>query len=303
MISVVLPTYNGEQHIGASVRSILKQTYADFELIIVDDCSTDNTGNILQALASEDSRIKIIHNMINQKLPKSLNIGFENATGTYYTWTSDDNIYHNDAFEKMMKEFENNQEIDIVYALYNHINDDGEIIGQVTEEQCRVSCMYHHDPIGACFLYKRQVHEKLGGYDANRFLIEDYDFWLRAYRCFTYQLIPEKLYDYRKHEASLTSNHSQQIEAATVNRIIEEMEAVQFTDNDYIVAYKRIIPFYYYQRNEQLLKKYVKKMKEISKNEYHKLPAYIRIGAKYGIVFGRIYSRFFEEKEKRCLCV
>ncbi len=300
MISVVLPTYNGEKHIESAVRSILKQTYDDFELIIVDDCSTDKTSDIIQKLAAEDTRIRIIHNMVNQKLPKSLNIGFENAKGTYFTWTSDDNIYHDDAFEKMIAELDHNQEVDIVYALYNLINDDGEIIGEVTGEKCGISCMYHHDPVGACFLYRRQVHEKLRGYDENRFLIEDYDFWLRAYRSFKYQLIPKKLYDYRVHGTSLTSNHGNQIETATVNRIIEEMEVVRFTDDDYLMAYKRIIPYYYYQRNELLLKKYAKKMQEISKDEYHKLPTCIRIGAKCGIVFGRVYSKFFVEKEKRC---
>ena len=293
MISIVLPTYNGEKYIEMAIRSILQQTYSDFEVIIVDDCSTDKTNDIIKKMAKEDSRIRIIHNEINQKLPKSLNIGFENAKGTYYTWSSDDNIFHKDAFEKMVKEFEDNKEVDIVYSLCNIINDVGESIEDIKPEQCQVSCMYHHDPIGACFLYKRQVHEKLGGYDANRFLIEDYDFWLRAYRYFTYKLIPEKLYDYRRHEASLTSNFSQQIETATVNRIIEEMEIATFTDNDYVQAYRRIIPYYYYQRDKILLKKYIKKMKQISEKDYRELPTYIKLGARYGIIFGRVYSRIF----------
>lgn len=293
MISVVLPTYNGEKYIEASVRSVLKQTYTDFELIIVDDCSTDKTKEIIQILAEEDARIKIIHNKVNQKLPRSLNIGFENAKGLYYTWTSDDNLYHVDAFEKMMAKFEDNKEIDIVYALYNLIDDDGNKTGEVTVEQCKVENMYNHDPIGACFLYKSHVHEKLEGYDVTKFLIEDYDFWLRAYRYFKYQLIPEKLYDYRVHGTSLTSNNSQQIEMATVDRIREEMKEIQFTDADYLMAYKRIVPFFYYQRNEVLLKKYAREMKKISKAEYYKLPICIRIGAKYATILGRVYSKFF----------
>ena len=92
-ISVVLPVYNGERYLRESLDSILAQTMGDFELIVVDDCSTDATSVILAEYAVRDSRIRIIRNAENQKLPRSLNIGFAEARGEYLTWTSDDNVY------------------------------------------------------------------------------------------------------------------------------------------------------------------------------------------------------------------
>ena len=100
-VSIVLPTYNGEDYLRESIESVISQTFTDWELIIVNDCSTDSTPKIAEAYAAKDCRIRVIHNEKNQKLPNSLNIGFESASGDYLTWTSDDNIFHHEALIKM----------------------------------------------------------------------------------------------------------------------------------------------------------------------------------------------------------
>lgn len=92
-VSIVLPTFNGSKYIKQSVESVLSQTFTDFELIIVNDCSTDDTLSICNELKELDSRITIISNETNKKLPASLNIGFRRAVGEYFTWTSDDNLF------------------------------------------------------------------------------------------------------------------------------------------------------------------------------------------------------------------
>ena len=84
-ISIVLPTFNGERYLKSSIHSILSQTFPDWELIIVDDCSTDGTADIIKRYAQSDSRIRVIRNEKNQKLPGSLNIGFSVAKGEYLT--------------------------------------------------------------------------------------------------------------------------------------------------------------------------------------------------------------------------
>lgn len=82
-ISVILPVYNGEKYVANAIESILNQTYHNIELIIVNDCSADNTLQIIEDYAKKDDRIKIYCNDSNQKLPKSLNIGFSKASGDY----------------------------------------------------------------------------------------------------------------------------------------------------------------------------------------------------------------------------
>lgn len=96
-VSIILPVYNGERYLEQSIRSVLNQTYTDLELVIVNDCSTDYTETIIMKFVNEDKRVKYIRNDENMKLPGSLNVGFSHATGEYYTWTSDDNMYQEQA--------------------------------------------------------------------------------------------------------------------------------------------------------------------------------------------------------------
>ena len=97
LVSIVLPVYNGERYLEDAIESVLGQTYTNLELIIVDDKSTDDSLNIANKYRILDKRVRIIANEENIKLPKSLNKGFEVAQGDYLTWTSDDNIYYQEA--------------------------------------------------------------------------------------------------------------------------------------------------------------------------------------------------------------
>jgi len=202
-ISIVLPTYNGERYISQSIESIRKQSYINWELIIVDDCSTDNTINIIDKYVHDDKRIKVIHNSINYKLPRSLNVGFREAKGEYLTWTSDDNLYYDNALEVMKNELEKNNNIYMVCAQMMNIDDKGENLGiQFTGN---VQNFFLNNNIGACFMYRRIILEEIGEYDADLFLVEDYDYWLRIAEFYgDIERILKPLYYYRRHENSLS---------------------------------------------------------------------------------------------------
>ncbi|MFL5747110.1 MAG: glycosyltransferase family 2 protein [Niastella sp.] len=205
LISIVLPTYNGSKYIAQSIQSCLQQTYANFELIIVDDCSTDNTPDIIRSYAQKDSRIKAIRNEKNKKLPLSLNTGFEAAGGKYFTWTSDDNYYAPTALAEMAKVLEADEACGLVYADYTTIDDDGKVTGTLAFGNVNDS-MVSWKGCGACFLYRAEIHHQLKGYDASAFLIEDYDFFIRALTITRfYYLNRHDLYFYRLHAGSLTS--------------------------------------------------------------------------------------------------
>lgn len=208
-ISIVLPTYNGERYIEESIVSVLNQTYENWELIIVDDCSTDGTSAIIQRYARQDSRIRIVRNKTNQKLPSSLNIGFQQATGDYFTWTSDDNYYHKDALEVMLSFLEENSQYGMVYCGVNWLFD-GESPRQIDVPK-PARYMYIEDPVGACFLYRREVARAVGDYDPDMFLVEDYDYWIQIYKRFKMYYLPECKYTYRMHQASLTRSKAKQV--------------------------------------------------------------------------------------------
>lgn len=208
LVSIILPVHNGEKYLSDAIDSILKQTYVNFELIIVDDKSTDNSLSIAKEYQLVDSRIKIIVNEENLKLPRSLNRGFEEAQGEYLTWTSDDNIYFDNAIFDMVKYLDQNQEVHFVYADMEKIDSKGNCIGYA---KSNVNDMYVYNCIGACFLYRKECREWIGEYDSDMFLVEDYDYWIRISQKYTIGHISETLYSYRLHANSLTMSRMQKI--------------------------------------------------------------------------------------------
>lgn len=213
-VSIVLPVYNGEDNIAKSIESVLKQSYTNWELIIVDDCSTDSTNNIIKMYEERDKRIKVLRNHKNKKLPSSLNIGFKEATGEYYTWTSDDNIYKEDALEVMVLFLENNVEYGMVYCDTILIDKDDNIIKE--NELPEPERLVYSNTVGACFMYRSRIAEIIGEYDVTLFLAEDYEYWLRIYEKSKIKHIHESHYFYRCHDKSLSSTRLNDIRKQTV---------------------------------------------------------------------------------------
>ena len=208
-VSIVLPTYNGEKYLSSSIQSILKQTFQDWELIVVNDCSTDQTPDIIKKYIEKDNRIKVINNESNQKLPKSLNIGFSQATGKYLTWTSDDNEYYPDALNKMYHFLENNTDIGMVYANCLVVSKDKKdkywgYLDATPENLLKTNVC------GACFLYKKVLADRIGEYNEPLFLAEDHDYWLRMRLQCKIERIPEVLYLYRKHDKNLSATYKKE---------------------------------------------------------------------------------------------
>jgi len=125
LISVVLPTYNGARHLTEAIESCLNQTWRNLELIIVDDCSSDETPEIIKRYAAKDERVRPIRHTTNRQLPAALNSGFAQAQGRYCTWISDDNLYDRDALEKMASFLVRNAKVSVVYASYSRIDEAG----------------------------------------------------------------------------------------------------------------------------------------------------------------------------------
>ncbi|MCL5071863.1 MAG: glycosyltransferase [Actinobacteria bacterium] len=205
LVSIVLPTYNGSGYISQSINSCLNQTYKKIELLIVDDASTDGTLKIIKSY--QDKRIKLIRHKKNRGLAASLNTGFGKAKGSYLTWTSDDNYYDRRAI-KIMVSFLQKNKGDFVYCNYYHFKDDdpSELILINLNDEVNFAL---ENGIGACFLYSKKVKKRIGNYDINLPLVEDYDYWIRVSRKFKPFHLNKPLYYFRRHEKSLTAKYSQ----------------------------------------------------------------------------------------------
>lgn len=206
-VSIVLPVYNGERYLHEAIESVLAQTYESWELIVVDDCSSDSTPAIAAEFVRRDNRVHYKRNKTNKKLPASLNAGFADARGKYFTWISDDNLFRSDALEIMAQALDSNPQVDLVHCRMQRIDENGEAISPLALPQSG-TFIYCVNVVLACFLYRREVHEKLGGYDESLFLVEDYDFWLRAYRTFTFKSLKDAPYFYRVHSETLTNTRA-----------------------------------------------------------------------------------------------
>lgn len=204
LISIVLPIYNGEKYMRQSIDSVISQTFTNWELLIVDDGSTDQTAAIAQEYECMDARIHYYKNPHNMRLPRTLNRGFSLAKGDYLTWTSDDNIYYPAALEKMYAALTEEKK-EFVFASCDVIDGDGKIVECIMVNDRAVKIMAGANPVGACFLYSRKAYEATGEYDPEMTLVEDFDYWQRISMKFPPACISEKLYAYRWHDGALTS--------------------------------------------------------------------------------------------------
>ena len=219
LISIVLPVYNGEKYLTQSIESIINQTYKNWELIIINDCSTDNSLKIAEEYAGADSRIKVFSNETNLKLPKSLNAGFEKASGEFFTWTSDDNMYKPEALEILLNKLKLDTETVMAYADMDIINENDNLIENRIHNEPYMLCL--SNCCGACFLYRAEAAKAVGVYNPEFFLAEDYEYWLRLFRYGKLKHICKTIYYYRSHPASLSGTRLADIKAVT-NRLINE---------------------------------------------------------------------------------
>ena len=214
LVSVVLPTYKRAHLLGQAIRNILDQSHGNLELIVVDDNSPDDTPAVVAFF--DDPRIRYVRNEPNLKLPRALNRGFSLARGDYLTWTSDDNLFARNAIEKMVARL-GQGDCDFVYAdywLFSEQDASGKPLDPQLDSLPDNLQLEQGNHIGACFLYTRRLYEAVGEYDPELFLVEDYDYFLRAARQFRFRHIAEPLYYFRRDDATLYCSRFPEVKAS-----------------------------------------------------------------------------------------
>ncbi len=125
LVSVIIPNYNGERFIGRTMDSVLKQTYQHFEIIVVDDCSTDRSPDIIESYSREDPRIHLIRMPENSGVAKARNNGIIQAKGDYIALLDNDDLWTDDKLERQIRLAE---KADIVYCSYDFIDENDRMI-------------------------------------------------------------------------------------------------------------------------------------------------------------------------------
>lgn len=125
MISIITPCYNAEKYIAKTIESVLNQTYTDWEMLICDDCSTDNSRELVEFYCRKDNRIKLLRTNINTGTPaEPRNIGIQNSKGEYIAFLDSDDIWFPEKLEKQLY-FMQTHKYDFVYSNYEKINEEG----------------------------------------------------------------------------------------------------------------------------------------------------------------------------------
>jgi len=201
-----MPVYNGSPFLRQSLDSILAQTYADFEVIVVDDGSTDNTPEIL---ASYGPRIRAFRKP-NGGGASAINFGIGQAHGDWIAWLSADDLWEPTNLERQAATIAEDPFIGLLYTDFATIDAEGNVISRVhlpppPTRPARVVALMRRCFINGCAsLIHRDVFAHVGLFDEADRLTYDYDMWLRIIPNFEIRYLPEVLAYYRVHPGQLS---------------------------------------------------------------------------------------------------
>jgi len=210
-VSVLMPVYNGERYLREAVESILDQTFTDFEFVIVDDGSTDNTWQILQSYAANEPRIVLVRNETNVGVARSLNKGLELARGEYVARMDADDVSLPGRLTAQVAFLDEHPEVGVLGCAVQVIDGCGNPsrIRRFPAEHGVIKwCLCFDDPIAhPTVMMRREVVGRVGGYSTDLLTAEDYDLWRRLNQVTRLSNLPEMLLYLRRHEACVTRAH------------------------------------------------------------------------------------------------
>jgi glycosyltransferase involved in cell wall biosynthesis len=220
IVSVILPAYNSGQFLAPAIESILNQTYKNFELIIVDDCSTDKTWEVIQDFSRKDNRIVPLKNDTNLREAKTLNRGIATARGKYIARMDHDDWSYPYRLEQQLVFMEAHPEVGVCGGAMDvcdeNLQPQGRRHYELTDEEIRKKifryCPFCHPTI----MMRRDVLDKSGLYDHNFYPPDDYELYFRLGRHGKFANLPEPLLKYRVLQKSITNSSTQRLELLTI---------------------------------------------------------------------------------------
>lgn len=205
-ISVVMPVYNGEKYLSQAINSILTQSFKDFEFIIIDDNSTDNSLKILNQFAKTDKRIIILRNKENLRATKTLNVGLKKARGQYIARMDADDWSYPNRFQRQFKFMEKHPDIGVSGSTIEICNKDLKVKNlrrYPLDDASARKIIFRYSPFAhPVTFWRKDMLDKVGGYNEAIPLSQDYELYFRIGKICKFGNLPDTLLKLRTHEDS-----------------------------------------------------------------------------------------------------
>jgi len=243
MISIIVSIYNSDKTLVSMIDSVLYQTYKNFELILINDGSKDNSSNIIKKYLKKDKRIVLIDKE-NSGLTKSLNIGLKRVKGDYIARLDADDIWKKDKLEKQMKFLEENKDYFLVGTAYDEIDEEGSVIYVnqrtkllITDNIIRENIVKFNPFLHSSVLFRKEILDTIGFYNEKFKYTQDYEYWIRIMSKYKVANIDETLASrrYSNDMISIKKEKEQKMYA-----IKAKLLAIKLLDKS-IVEYKYLI--------------------------------------------------------------
>lgn len=228
-VSIVMPTYDAAQFLDQALDSILYQSFEDYELVIVDDGSTDGTVECVRR--RDDDRIRLIQREDESGITSALNRGIEEARGDYIARHDADDWSHPERLQRQVEYLQKNPDVVMVGTGANLVDEDGNYISRrrVLESPTLRDIIDHNEFIHGSVLIRHAPLKQLNGYNELYESAEDYDLWLRMADEYTVRNIDEPLYNFRLHSESI---YAENLELLNLYHILAIRQNVSGLDRD-----------------------------------------------------------------------
>ena len=210
-VSVIVLTYNRAHMVSEAIDSILNQTFKDFELIVVDNESVDNTEEVIKSYT--DERIRYFRHQNNGLVAVNRNYGISKANGEYIAFCDDDDLWMPEKLERQVKLLDLNKELGLVYSDSYIMDENGNLERDTSLSSSRLLRGNVFDKLFQSnfipmltVMIRREVLSKVGGFDPKYIIAQDYDLWLRIAEHYPIDFTEEPLAKYRIHGGSVSRN-------------------------------------------------------------------------------------------------
>ncbi|MFH1047622.1 MAG: glycosyltransferase family 2 protein [Patescibacteria group bacterium] len=245
-VSVIMPAYNAGQYIAAAIESLLTQSFGDFELLIINDSSTDNTESVIIEYSKRDARVVLLQNARGKGIVGALNTGLKEARGKYIARADADDLNHPDRFRLQVDYLDSHPDIFLLGTGVEFFDDTGYLFNMAHPSSSVEIAWRFVSRITYChgtLMCRRAVFEALGEYQKAE--IEDFKYFSRAARRFRGSNLPQVLYKYRQWPKSRMFTFNEEIYR---NHFEVALDNIRYYLGDDAIAEA----FYRYQYQHQL---------------------------------------------------